>query len=118
VDNIVLLKHRINWGLDENKVRLLTLNVLKKFGLRGVELSLFFTGKKTAKKFNVKYRKMNYVPQVLSFSFNTHRDSDGLMRLGDIVICSEKLKQESRRGQKNVYVVLAEWLEHGLTDLI
>lgn len=115
--NKVLIKHGLVWGLDEKKVRGLALSVLGKFGFKGVELSLFFVGRNRARSLNMKYRKMGYVPQVLAFPLDTERDSDGLMRLGDIVICNEKLKYESGHEKEDVYVILEAWLEHGLQGL-
>lgn len=115
--NKVLIKHGLAWGLDEKRVRGLTLSVLRKFGFDGVELSLFFATRNRARSLNMKYRKMDYVPQVLAFPVNTDRDGDGLMRLGDIVICNEKLRYESEHEKKGVYAVLGDWLEHGMRGL-
>jgi len=117
VSNVVLIKHGAGWGLDEKSVESVAFDILKKEGLTGVELSLFFVGRIRAKKLNMKYRKMDYVPQVLSFPLTGDRDGDGLRRLGDIVICNERLRFEVRAGNKDVYAVLTDWLEHGLEGL-
>ena len=118
MSNRVFVKHSQNWGLDEKKVIRLALKVLKVFGFNEVELSLLFCGRTRAKKLNVKYRQMSYVPQVLSFGLNTDRDSDGLRRLGDVVICNEKLKYEVKFSGKKLEEVLEEWLRHGVEGLI
>jgi len=118
VTNKVFIKHGKNWGLDEKKVMQLALKVLVDFGLKGVELSLLFCGRVRAKKLNMKYRQMSYVPQVLSFGLNSDRDGDGLMRLGDVVICNEKFKYEVKFSGKKTDEVLEEWLRHGVEGLI
>ncbi len=116
--NKVFIKHSKNWGLDEKKVEYLALKVLADFDLDGVELSILICGRVRARRLNVKYRQMSYVPQVLSFGLNTDRDSDGLMRLGDIVICNEKLKYEVKFSGKKLYEMVEEWLRHGVEGLI
>jgi len=118
VNNSVFVKHSKNWGLDEKKVLSLSLKVLADFGFDGVELSLLFCGKVKARKLNMSYRQMSYVPQVLSFGLDSDRDSDGLIRLGDVVICNEKLKYEVKFSGKKLDEVLEEWLRHGVKGLI
>lgn len=118
MSNKVFVKHSKNWGLDEKRVIRLALKVLKDFGLDGVELSLLICGRVKAQKLNMKYRQMNYVPQVLSFGLDSDRDSDGLRRLGDVVICNEKLKYEVGFSGKKLEEVLEEWLKHGVEGLV
>jgi ssRNA-specific RNase YbeY (16S rRNA maturation enzyme) len=68
MDNIVLINHTKNWGLDEKLVERLAQKSLKEKGfIKDVELSINFVGKKKAKDLNINYRKMNYIPQVLGF---------------------------------------------------
>ncbi len=128
--NKVLIGFSNNWGLDEKKVIGLALGVLADGGFLGVELSLVFVGASEAKRLNVKYRKMRYVPQVLSFVMDGKKDADGWRRLGDIVICIDRLRDEAvpmvRRASDSgvpsvadrpaaeVYELLKDWLEHGM----
>lgn len=114
--NKILIKHNKNWGLDEARVRRLAEESLR--GKRGVELSLVFVGRKTAKELNCKYRNKSYVPQVLSFPMKTEPDEDGLRRVGDVVICNSKLKYEAKLLNKGIYQVLENWLEHGVKNLV
>jgi len=104
MSNVVLVKHRNNWGLEEEKVVTTAKGILKEFGIDGAELSLVFVGRKEAKSLNIKYRKMDYVPQVLAFPM----DKEGM--LGDIVICTQKLKREKAS--------LEEWIRHGVQNLL
>jgi ssRNA-specific RNase YbeY (16S rRNA maturation enzyme) len=46
------------------------------------------------------------------------RDSDGYRHLGDIVICSAKLKYEAKFQKKNNNEILRDWLKHGLENLM
>lgn len=112
MNNIVLVKHNKNWGLSEGRVISLAKRALKESGLKeNIELSVNFVGRHRAKKLNQKYRRKDYVPQVLGFPMETKKGVDGWIRLGDIVICTEKLKDEKRD-------VLYEWLVHGIKNLL
>ncbi len=115
----VLVAHRKNWGLDDDKVANYARQMLVKRGLgSGFELSLLFVGPRKAKKLNVEYRHKDYIPQVLGFPMSRSADADGWVRLGDIVICNSKLKYEAKYYRKNIDKVLVEWLNHGLDNLL
>jgi len=94
---VILIKHPKNWGLSEDKVIFLSKKALKIFGFneKEVELSIYFVGRDKAKKLNIDYRAKSYIPQVLGFPMSKEKDVDGVIRLGDIVICTQKLKYES-----------------------
>jgi probable rRNA maturation factor len=112
VDNIVLIKHNKNWGLDEERVRSLARKALDQLGLKeNIELSVIFVGRRRAKKLNQEYRKKDYIPQVLGFPMDKEKGIDGWTRLGDVVICTERLKEERAD-------VLYEWLIHGIRNLL
>jgi len=116
--NIILLKHPKNWGLSEVLVVKAAAEALREKKLGSVELSLVFVGRKKAKDLNIKYRNKNYIPQVLGFPMSRVPDDDGMIRLGDVVICTQKLKYEVRFQKKNLEVILKEWMVHGVENLV
>lgn len=121
--SIVLIKHNKNWGVDlsNEKVTNLSKKALNYFGYdkSPYELSVVFVGRKKAKKLNQDYRNKDYIPQVLGFPMTlTEKDEDGKIRMGDIVICTEKLKYEAIFQKKSVEKVLEEWLVHGVENLL
>lgn len=119
MSNIILINHPKNWGLDEVLVKKLSLKALKNKGyINDVELSVFFVGKKKAKDLNINYRKMEYIPQVLGFPMSQKKDADGMIRLGDIVICTQKLKYEVKFQKSTLEKVLYDWLVHGVENLL
>ena len=112
MDNRILIKYNKNWGLDEKRVVVLAKKALEKMGFKkDTELSIFFVGRKRAKRLNQKYREKDYIPQVLGFPMEKKEGVDGWIRLGDVVICTEKLKREKTD-------VLYEWLIHGIRNLL
>jgi len=117
--NIILINHPKNWGLNESLVEKLSLKALKSKGyVDGVELSVYFVGKKKAKDLNISYRKMTYIPQVLGFPMSQKKDVDGMIRLGDIVICTQKLKYEIKFQKSTLEKVLYDWMVHGVENLL
>ena len=117
---MILIKHNKNWGLSEDLVCRLAQKALRerKIDEESVELSIYFVGPKKAKELNIKYRQMSYIPQVLGFPMSKEKDSDGMIRLGDIVICNSKLKYEAKFQHKSINEILEFWLLHGVDNLL
>ena len=119
MDNLILINHKKNWGLSDVLVERLAKKALKEKGYNeNVELSIYFVGRKKAKDLNVNFRKMNYIPQVLGFPMSKEADADGKIRLGDIVICTQKLKYEVKFQKSDLETVLYSWLVHGVENLL
>ncbi len=117
--NKILIKHPENWGLDESLVLKKASKALEYFGLKkNIELSLVFVGKRKAKQLNITYRQKDYIPQVLGFPMDREKSSDGYIKLGDIVICTQKLKYEVTFQKSNLEKVLEEWMIHGVENLL
>jgi rRNA maturation RNase YbeY len=117
--NKILLRFPKNWGLDEKLVVKMMGQILEKRGYKkDTELSLVFVGQKKAKDLNIKYRNMSYIPQVLGFPMNKEKSADGYIRLGDIVICTQKLKDEVKFQKSNFETILYDWLNHGVNNLL
>ncbi len=118
-ENVILIKHPKNWGVDETLVEKLAKKVLVERGYKGnVELSIVFVGRIKAKKLNIKYRQRDYIPQVLGFPMSREADEEGKIRLGDIVICTQKLKYEVDFQRSDLETILYQWLIHGVENLL
>jgi len=118
MSNVILLKHPKNWGLNERLVLSKIEKILEEKKLNSVELSLVFVGRKKARDLNIKYRNKDYIPQVLAFPMSKERDEDGMIRLGDVVICTQKVKYETGFQRKSLDEVLEEWIKHGVENLM
>ena len=114
----VLIKKDPRYPLDLKKIRQKAKEILASFGLSDkVELSLYFIGTRKAKELNQTYRKMDYIPEVLSFSMN-EKGPDGVLRLGDLVICFPKARDLAMKRNRMVEEIIAELLEHGIKNLV
>jgi len=119
MNNTILINHSKNWGLNEILVEKLAKKALTEKGFKeNVELSVFFVGRKKARDLNIKYRQKDYYPQVLGFPMSEEIDADGKIRLGDIVICTQKLKYEVKFQKSTLEKVLYAWLIHGVENLL
>jgi rRNA maturation RNase YbeY len=119
MDNLILISHSKNFNIDDNLIEKLAQKALIKKGLKkNIELSIKFVGRKKAKDLNIKYRKMSYIPQVLGFPMSKKKDADGWIHLGDIVICTQKLKYEIKFQKSTLEKVLFDWLVHGVENLL
>lgn len=115
----ILIKHNKTWGLDELRVEELAIKALKSFGYdKNTELSIAFVGQKKAKELNQQYRQKDYIPQVLGFPMSKEKDVDGIYRLGDIVICTQKLHYEVKYLGMTLDEVLYAWIQHGVENLL
>ncbi len=118
MQDLVLITHNSGWGFSTKVVKQIASEELRKvyFGEKAL-LSIMFVGKSRAKKYNIDYRNMTYVPQVLGFPMGGQVDLDGYVRLGDILICSPLLKEEAIRQNRKMIDVLRDWLTHGVGNL-
>jgi len=114
----VLIKKDPRYPLNLKRIRQKAKEILLSAGLgQKTELSLFFVGKRKAKKMNQTFRKMDYVPEVLSFPMG-EKGPDGLLRLGDVVICFPLAREQARKRERMVEEIISELLEHGISNLI
>ena len=119
MENSILINHCKNWGMNESLVERLAKKALVEKGFNAdVELSIYFVGRKKARDLNIAYRKKDYYPQVLGFPMSKEKDVDEKIRLGDIVICTQKLKYEVVFQKSTLEKVLYEWLVHGVENLL
>jgi len=95
---------------------------IKKFlstvGLDDVEVSLAIVGIRKVQALNRQYRQINKAGLVLSFPLDETRGPDGILRLGDVVICYPEARQKAAQEKKMVDEVIWELVEHGLKNLI
>ena len=114
----VLIKKDPRYPLNLKSIRQKAKDILISVGLgQKTELSLFFIGKRKAKKMNQTFRKMDYVPEVLAFPMG-ERGQDGLLRLGDVVICFPLAREQARKRERMVEDIIGELLEHGINNLL
>lgn len=119
VDWRILITNKTRFKIDESWLEKEIIKVLIGFKVeKPVELSVLVVGRRSARELNIKYRKMNYFPQMLEFPMSKEKDTDGWIRLGDLVICWQLFEKEIKRTQVTKDKLLTEWLVHGITNLL
>lgn len=115
----ILISNKSRFKVDEPWLEKEIIEVLIELGAdQKVELSVLVVGRRRARELNIKYRKMNYFPQMLEFPMTKEKDVDGWIRLGDLVICWELFEKEIKRTNVSKDKLLTEWLVHGITNLL
>jgi probable rRNA maturation factor len=114
----ILIKKDPRYPLDVKEIRSIAKSILSNYDLPDeIELSINFVGKRKAKSLNEDYRNKDYIPKVLAFPMN-EKGPDGVLRMGDLVICFPLARKEARKRQRMVSEIIEELLEHGINNLI
>lgn len=114
----VLIKKDPRYPLDLKSIRQKAKDILASANVgQETELSILFVGKRKAQQLNETFRKMKYTPEVLAFPMG-EKGPDGLLRLGDVVICFPLAREQARKRERMVGEIIAELLEHGINNLL
>lgn len=87
-------------------------------GLVDVEVSISIVGTRKIRLLNRRFRKLDEVTNVLSFPQEESRGPDGVLRLGDIIVCYPICRDEAGKDNKMVWEKMNELVEHGLRHLL
>ena len=90
--------YRFNRRLLRRKIE----RFLKRIGLDNVEVSLNFVGQRKMRQLNRQFRNWDKVSNILSFSQQEPHSPEGILLLGDVVICYPKAQEEAIIYQKTI----------------
>jgi len=80
-------------------------------------LGIVLVGKRKAKILNQSYRRMDYIPAVLSFPYHD-KLPDGKIFLGEVVICFPLARQKAIWENQEIEEALSDLLRHGIKNLV
>jgi len=106
------------YSFDRRVIRKKAKEFLIKAGLDDVEFSLAIIGSRKAKQLNQKYRNLDEPASVLSFALEEPRGIDGILRLGDVMVCYPIARQKAIVEKVMMDEMIWELVEHGLRNLI
>ncbi|MFZ5366208.1 MAG: rRNA maturation RNase YbeY [Patescibacteria group bacterium] len=114
----VLISSESRYQVDRKKIRQAVEKLLKETGLSEVEVSILIAGTRKIRELNRIFRKIDEETDVLSFPLEEARDQEGILHLGDIVVCYPKAREEAAEEGKMVDEKINELVEHGLRHLL
>jgi probable rRNA maturation factor len=114
--------------VDENFLNKVAETVLKREQKKDSDLSIVFVGQGRIRELNKKYRGKNRVTDVLSFLWDSKKETklqkklnipeDTSKSLGEIVICLREVKKNAKRYNSTFEKELAKVLIHGILHLL
>lgn len=114
----VLISSESRYLVNRKGIRQQVEDLLVRAGLEDIEVSISVVGTRKIRSLNRDFRQVNEVTDVLSFVQEAPRGPDGILRLGDIVVCYPVCREEARQEEKMVDEKMGELVEHGLRHLL
>jgi len=129
---VVLINRQDKIDLDLELVKKASKYISNKFDNEdGCELNIIFVRKKEIKELNKKYRNINRVTDVLSFSYSDDdlvnfeesadkfKDTGGFITIGEIIICPEAAEEYSKTQKEmwNLNMEILLLIIHGLLHI-
>ncbi|MDZ4209806.1 MAG: rRNA maturation RNase YbeY [Candidatus Curtissbacteria bacterium] len=114
----VLISSESRYTIERTQIRQAVQKFLEGVGLIDVEVSILVVGSRKIHQLNRDFRKVDSPTDVLSFPQEESRGPDGVLRLGDVVVCYSICVDEARRENKMVVEKMQELVEHGLRHLL
>lgn len=116
--NKILFRVNADYQFDRQVLRKKINNFLAQQGLQDVELSIAVVGQRKMRQLNQEYLDRDKVSDVLAFSQKESRRPDGVMVIGDIVVCFPKVKEEALAYQEKIDETMWDFVRHGLDRLM
>jgi len=115
----VLIISESRYLVSREKIRQAIKSLLISERLDDVEVSISIVGARKIRKLNNQWRQIDKETDVLSFPLEEARDAtDGVLRLGDIVVCYPVAIKQAQTENKLVDDKINELVEHGLRHLL
>ena len=114
----VLISSESRYIVNRDKIRQAIRDLLTNTGLDEVEVSVSVVGGRKIRNLNRQWREIDKITDVLSFPLEEARNIDGILRLGDIVICYPKAREDAQKENIMMDEKLNELAIHGLKHLL
>ena len=114
----ILISSESRYPVNKEKIKAKAREVLEKFGVDDVEVSISIVGSRKIRDLNRRFRKIDEPTDVLSFPLETTRDENGVLPLGDIIISYPLAQKYARLDNLLVDEEVSKLVEHGLLHLL
>lgn len=114
----VLISSESRYRVNRKSIRELVQTLLGQAGLDDIEVSILVVGTRKIRDLNRHFRQVDEPTDVLSFPQEGGRGPDGILRVGDIIVCFPYAVGEAVKENKLVDVKINELVGHGLRHLL
>jgi len=114
----VLISSESRYPVDRKRIRQKLAEFIKNIGLDDVEVSVLIVGSRKMRELSRQWREVEGQSDVLSFPTEEPRGPDGILRIGDVVVCYPEAREKAASEGKLVDEKIEELLEHGLRHLL
>lgn len=116
--NWVLIASGSRYPVSRQKIKRFVLQHFEKIGLTDSEVSIAFVGSRKITELNKKWRELDEETTVLTFAPEEPRGPDGILRIGDIVICYPQARTIASQDNLLMQEAIEKLLVHGLNNLL
>lgn len=116
--NWVLITSGSRYPVNRRKVKSFVNQYFDKAGLTDSEISVAFVGGRKIRELNKKWRSLDEETTVLTFALEEPRGLDGILRIGDVVICYPQARLIASQDDLLMQEAIEKLLEHGLNNLL
>ena len=110
---------RYEYQFDKDKIRRVVEKTLVEHGISSdVEVSLAVVGGRKMRELHEKYMETDEVTDVLSFPLEGTVGPDGMLQLGDIVVCYPEAVRQAAENNRLVDEEMAFLAEHACLHLL
>jgi probable rRNA maturation factor len=119
--------NELGYNIDHKGIRVIIEKTLRENGIDGdTEVAVNVIGEKEMRQLHKKYMKTEEVTDVLSFPMHEDLikqdipavDPDGVLRLGDIVVCYPQAARQAVENNREVKTEVEFLVEHGCRHLL
>lgn len=118
MSNFVLISCESRYPIHRRKISQTVEDFIKEAKLNEVEVSITVVGSRKARDLNFRWCGKPEPTTVLTFAFDEPRGLDGILRLGDIVICYPLALVIAQEDDLLVDQAIDKLVVHGLNNLI
>jgi len=114
----VLISSESRYPIRRQRITKIISDFFAEAHLVDAEVSVAVVGSRKARELNMKWRNLDEPTTVLTFGLDEPRGSDGLLRLGDIIICYPLARIIAQEDDLLVDQAINKLIVHGLNNLI
>ena len=116
--NSVLITSESRYPINRRKIKETVLNYLGNLGIEDAEVSIAIVGSRKVRELNKSWRNLDEPTTVLTFALEESRGTDGVLRVGDIIISYPEARIIAQEDNLSMDEAIERLINHGLKNLL